>query len=206
MITIEKEIWKPVRGFEEYAEISNLGQIHKFERVWYTGRGHKQKRLQEEKWTYGSENHCGYLEVRIGGVKKGVHQWVYMTFVGEITEGLEVNHIDEDKHNNCVWNLNLMTPKENTNWGTRNARIADALRGRKFSEETKTRMSTVQKNNPKKSKAIQALDPTTMEVIYEFPSAKEAQRQYGFHNSHISACCRGKLKSYKGYIWRYVDI
>ena len=45
MITIEKEIWKPVRGFEEYAEISNFGQIHRFERVYYAGRNHKINQL-----------------------------------------------------------------------------------------------------------------------------------------------------------------
>ena len=77
---MKKEEWKPVRGFEEYAEISNFGQIHRFERVYYAGRNHKIKRTQEEEWTYGSENSKGYLNVTIGGVIKGVHQWVYMTF------------------------------------------------------------------------------------------------------------------------------
>ena len=42
-----KEEWRPVRGFEEYAEISNLGQIHRFEKVWYSGKNHKIKKVQE---------------------------------------------------------------------------------------------------------------------------------------------------------------
>lgn len=215
-----KEIWKPVKGFEEYAEISNLGQIHKFRRVIYSGRGHNSKRIQEETWTYGSES-GDYLQAYIGGVVKGVHVWVYLTFVGDIPKGLEVNHIDENKHNNRLDNLNLMTPKENSNWGTRNSRVAAALRGRKLSpehiarsadarrgkkrsEETRKKMSDALKGkyNTKISKAVQALDKDG-NVVMEFPSTMEAERQgYGNH-SLISACCNAKLKTYKGFIWRY---
>lgn len=173
MITMQKEIWKPVRGFEEWAEVSNFGQIHYFAR--------KSRRFTDEHWTYGSENDKGYLRATIGGVNKGVHQWVYLTFVGDIPEGLEVNHIDEDKYNNRLDNLNLMTRKENNNWGTRNRRAAAS-----------------------RSKAVQALDKNG-NVVMGFPSTAEAQRQ-GFSSGNISNCCRGKHKSYKGYIWRYVDI
>ena len=40
--------------------------------------------------------------------------------------------------------------------------------------------------------------------IYE--SSGEAARSVGGHHSHIGECCRGKIKSYKGYIWRYEPI
>lgn len=267
-----KEEWRPVRGKEDYAEISNYGLIHRFEREYYSGRGHKIKKVQEETFTYGSKGSGGYLYVNIRGKSFRVNRLVYMTFVGDIPEGLEVNHIDEDKHNNCIWNLNLMTRKENCNWGTRNIKIGDALRGRKRpdiadalkgkpkSQEAKARMSAAHrgkklspehiakisaakrgKPNPKlaaarrgmkrseetkkkisasnrgkkrseetkakiaaaQSKPVQALDKATGKVIMEFPSAKEAQRQYGFNASHITACCRGKLKTHKGFIWRW---
>lgn len=238
-----KEIWKLVRGFEEYAEVSNYGQIHRFERVWYSGKNHKIKKVQEETFTYGSETTKGYLNATIGGISKGVHVWVYLTFVGEIPDGLEVNHIDEDKHNNRLDNLNLMTPKENSNWGTRNAKISAAQRGQKLSNETKKKIGDALRgrkrpaefgakvsaalkgrkqspehiakkaaaltNHPKRSKTVQALDKITGEVVMEFPSIMEAQRQ-GFSRSHISACCRNcysthKGNIYKGLIWRYAE-
>lgn len=206
MITIEKEIWKPVRGFEEYAEISNFGQIHRFERVYYAGRNHKIKRIQEEEWTYGSENNKCYLQATIGGVTKGVHVWVFMTFNNcDIPEGYEVNHIDEDKHNNRLDNLNLMTPKENNNWGSHNTKVAAALKTSEKAKIARAKIAAAQTNHPKRSKAVQALDPTTIELIYEFPSTKEAQRQ-GFHSGSVSQCCLGKRKTHKGLIWRYVDI
>lgn len=178
-----KEEWRPIRGFEEYAEASNLGQIH-----YFAG---KSRKYPDDRWTYGNETSDGYLQASIGGVNKGVHIWVYLTFVGDIPEGVEVNHIDEDKHNNCVWNLNLMTRSQNVNWGMRNARVAAALT-----------------NNTKTSKAVQALDKNG-NVVYEFPSLMEAQRQ-GFKASAVSECCRNcyslhKGNNYKGYIWQYKD-
>ena len=231
-----KEIWKPVKGYEEWAEISNYGQIHRFEKEYYCGKNHKTKRIQEETWTYGSENDKGYLYVGIGNKKIRVNRLVYMTFYDcDIPEGLQVNHIDENKHNNRLDNLNLMTPKENTRWGTGNARRSDALKGRKLSTETRKKISEAKrgkhypkvaaalrgikrseetkkkigdahrgKYNTKISKAVQALDKITGEVVYEFPSAAEAQRQ-GFNSGCISDCCLGKRKSHKGLIWRYKE-
>jgi hypothetical protein len=58
------------------------------------------------------------------------------------------------------------------------------------------------KNHPNLSKAVQALDPKTLEVVMEFPSAHEAQRQ-GFRQNTITECCLGKHHTHKGYIWRY---
>ena len=46
----------------------------------------------------------------------------YEAFNGPIPEGMQVNHIDENTLNNNLENLNLMTPSENINWGTRNER------------------------------------------------------------------------------------
>ena len=199
-----KEEWRPVRGFEDYAEVSNLGQIH-----YYAG---KSKKYPDERFTYGYE--CGdYLYATIGGKSFRINRLVYMTFVGEIPDGMEVNHIDEDKHNNCVWNLNLMTKKENIRWGTGIERSAASRRGRKRSEETKLKIAAALRGKKRPdiaaalSKAVQALNPKTLEVVYEFSSTMEAQRQ-GFYSSAVSACCRNCFTRpgnnvYKGFIWRY---
>lgn len=209
-----KEEWRPVRGFEEYAEVSNLGQIH----YYATGRG----RYPDERWTYGCERTDGYLNAEIGGINKGVHQWVYMTFNDcDIPKGYDVNHLDENKRNNRLDNLNLLSYGDNMRYGTGIARsaasrrgkkrpsevvakVAAALRGKKRSEEAKARMSVAQKNNSKKSKTVQALDKDG-NVVMEFPSTAEAQR-HGFNSGAVSQCCNGKLKLYKGFIWCYAKI
>lgn len=99
-------------------------------------------------------------------------------------------------------------------------KIADTLRGRKLTPETKKKigdtmrgrkrpdLSVVNKNNPKKSKAVQALDKDG-NVVYEFPSTMEAQR-HGFIQSAVSTCCRNCYNRhgnniYKGFIWRYKE-
>lgn len=70
----------------------------------------------------------GYLQVNLwkNGVKETctVHRLVYEAFNGVIPEGLQVNHINEIKTDNRIENLNLMTPKENCNHGSRVQRMA----------------------------------------------------------------------------------
>ena len=113
-----------------------------------------------------------------------LHRVVYESITGEpIPDGLQVNHIDENKENNNISNLNLMTPKQNMNWGT------CIIRG------TKKRI------NGKLSKAVCAYKDGNL--VMTFPSAKEAGRN-GFDFGAVAKCCRGKLPHYKGYEWRYI--
>ena len=169
-----KEQWKSVKDYENY-QVSNFGRVKRLG----NNKNKKEKLLKPQK------NNNGYLHVGLSknGIKKTfrINRLVYSTFVGDIPDGLEVNHIDENKENNKVDNLNLMTSKENKNWGTANARRAAA-----------------------QSKAVEALDKVTGRVIFTFPSTIEAHRQ-GFNQGNIAACCRGERKSHKGFIWRYID-
>jgi len=127
----------------------------------------------------------GYQQVRLSD-NEGESKWyrlnrvVYEAVSGEpIPEGLQVNHRNEDKTDNRFFeNLNLMTPKENCNFGSRNARVSKAL-----------------------SKQVGAYKDEKLVMI--FPSTAEAGRN-GFHQSHIVSCCNGKLKTHKGYTWKYI--
>ena len=118
-----------------------------------------------------------------------VHRVVYEAVTGEpIPSNLECNHIDEDKTNCSFSNLNLLTHKENCNFGTRNSRAGKAN-------------SKANTNNTKRSKAVGAFKDGNL--VMSFPSINEAQRQ-GFNSGNVWACCRGKLKSHKGFEWRYL--
>lgn len=108
-----------------------------------------------------------------------VHRVVYEAVTGEpIPENLEVNHRSEDKTENFFDNLELVSHKENCNYGTRNARVLKAL-----------------------SKQVGAYKDG--ELVMVFPSTQEASRQ-GFHQSAVAACCRGERNTHKGYTWRYI--
>lgn len=176
---IKEREWKSVKDYEGIYEVSNLGEVKSLERLDSRGRRRKEKLLKLQK------DGDDYLFIRLSknGVKKPVriNRLVYSTFVEEIPEGLQVNHIDENKENNRVDNLNLMTSKENNNWATRNARSAAA-----------------------RSKQVEAIDKITGRVIFTFPSTREAGRQ-GFNQSNVAKCCRGEYKSHGGFIWRYKE-
>lgn len=182
---MEKQ-WKPVEGFEGY-EVSNFGEVKSL--------GNNKSR--KEKLLSLGKGKNGYLRVSLSnnGIKKRflVHRLVWQTFVGEIPPEWEINHLDENKENNHLENLKACSHGDNINWGTRNAKVAATLRGKKRPDIAAAL-----------SKAVEAIDKVTGRVIFTFPSINEAGRQ-GFRRSHISECCNGKLKSHKGFIWRYKE-
>ena len=63
------------------------------------------------------ENKCGYKFVKLtndsGKRTLYMHRLVYTTYVGSIPSNMEVNHIDHNKSDNCVVNLELVTHSEN---------------------------------------------------------------------------------------------
>ena len=142
----------------------------------------------------------GYQRVALsdneGNIKTYLlHRVIYEAVTGEpIPLGMQVNHIDENKENNARSNLNLMTPKQNTNWGSGIARRAKAMTNNQKLLKSLT-------NNKKLSKKVGAFKNN--ELIMSFPSLSEAGRQ-GFNIGTISVCCNCKRKTHKGFEWRYI--
>lgn len=183
-----EEIWKDIKDYEGLYQISNLGRVRSLDR--YVKKNGKLK-FVKRKIINPFLNQGGYLQVHLSkngnGKKYSVHRLVYEAFVGEIPEGMQVNHISECKTENFLENLNLMTPKENMNWGTAIKRSVKA-----------------NTNHPQKSKKVIQKN-LQGEIIKKWPSTMEIQRQLGYDNPNISACCRGKYKQAYGYIWQYVE-
>ena len=77
--------------------------------------------------------------------------------------------------------------------------------GKHHTDETKHKISKSLKGIPniKLSKPVLQIDKNTNEIIKEFPSIMEINRQLGISVSHISECCKGKRHSAYGYIWKY---
>ena len=56
-----------------------------------------------------------------------------------------MNHLDENRLNNCVENLEWTTIRENVNYGTSRQRQAQKMKGHTVSEETRQKMSEARK-------------------------------------------------------------
>lgn len=119
----EKEIWKDVPGYQGLYQVSNLGRVRSLDRLVQCMNGMRMSKGCIRKNCIGRG---GYHIIVLSKDAKTktfrIHRLVYEAFIGEIPDGYEINHIDEDKNNNALSNLNLMTPKQNANWGTRNER------------------------------------------------------------------------------------
>lgn len=185
---MEEEVWKPIPDYEGLYEASSEGRIRSVDREvrhWQGGVHILKGKVRKPAITRD-----GYLQIMLS--KEGkmkwfkVHRLVWMAFNGTIPDDMQVNHIDECKTNNKLENLNLMTPKQNVNWGTRNERNAKALI-----------------NHPSKSKPVVAFDKNG-KVAFEFPSTREAARN-GFNSGHISNCCSGRYETHRGYRWKYKE-
>lgn len=177
------EYWKPIPGYIGLYEVSSFGRVRSLDRLIDNHRGVYIKKGRILKLSVTT---CGYIFLHLykDGSKKMflVHRLVWLAFNGTVPEGLQVNHINEDKTDNRLENLNLMTPKENMNYGTRTKRASISH-----------------------SKTIYqyTLD---YQLVCVWSSAAEIERILHFHHSNICSCCRGRLKQCYGFIWSYIPI
>lgn len=169
------ERWKDIEGYEGLYRISSLGRVKSLN---YNHTG-KEKILKPR------VDSGGYLQVNLsknGKVKMFlVHRLVLSTFKPiPNMEEMDCNHIDENKANNNIKNLNWMTREENNNWGTRNERGAKSRRI-----------------------PVIGINIENGEVL-ELNSVKQGE-EFGFHSGNITQCCQGKRKTHKGFKWFYKE-
>lgn len=91
-------------------------------------------------------------------------------------------------------------------------KISESAKGKQLSEETKRKLSEARKGKHhseetkrKMSKPVVQIDPTTNKIVKMWESSTEAGRQGGFTHGSISRCCKGKLKTHKGYKWMFLS-
>ena len=181
-----EEIWKDVCGFEGKYQVSNLGNVKSLN----YGRTGKEKLLSP------SKDKDGYLYVNLYKNREHkiykVHRLVLMAFNPcENSHELQVNHIDENKENNNLSNLEWVTHQSNCNHGTRIARISE------------------KNTNGKCSIPIVQIDLATNKVVNVWKSSHDAQRLGGYNPSNIIQCCKNKFHRegnniYKDFRWCYL--
>ena len=146
------------------------------------------------KWLKPLTNPSGYQSVMLsdneGKIKRYyLHRVVWESVTGKpIPPNMEINHRNEIKTSNMITNLELVSHKENINFGTRNVRASKSI-------------SKVLKNNLNISKSVGAFQ--NGELVMKFDSTNEAGRN-GFDQGNVASCCRGERKTHKGFEWRYI--
>ena len=162
----EVETFVKIEGFEKY-EVSNLGKV----------RNIKSGRVLKT-----SLNNNGYLRLFLCENNKRKHLYLHRiiatAFIDNPDEKPCVNHIDENKLNNDLSNLEWCTVRENNIHGTRTKRAAE-----------------------KCFKKVIQLDSND-NVLNEFESMTQAEKKTGVLLKYISRCCNGRSKSAGGYKWR----
>lgn len=101
-----EEVWRYIKGYEGKYQVSNLGNIKSF---YKCKNGKIMKQLA---------NPNGYLYVALDKGNRNykrflIHRLVAQTFLPNIENKPQVNHIDGNKHNNKLDNLEWVTGSEN---------------------------------------------------------------------------------------------
>lgn len=182
---------KDVKGWEDYT-IDTDGNIFS---------------KRKNKYLKQTINKYGYCKVTLqkNKYKKmySVHRLVAETFVANPKNLPQVNHIDSDRTNNNINNLEWVNAKENTQHALKNNRFESMA---KINSEKMKRNKIYLKGVPLANKAVKKKVSQYDEngiLINTYKSITEASKNTAISIQSINQVCRNKRKKAGGYIWHY---
>lgn len=188
-----KEEWKPIIGYEELYEVSNLGNVrsltHKVECT-----NHKLRTVIGRVLKHSKISNGYYYAVNLSKDNKikqfMVHRLVAEAFILNPDNKPCIDHIDGNSHNNNVSNLRWCTHKENSNNPICLQRMSKNIKGKTLGAKHVKAKGIVQYslNNQK---------------LKEWDCISDAMRETGISQSGIVLCAQGKINTFKGYKWSY---
>ena len=190
------EVWKPIKNYEAFYEVSNHGRVRSKDRtikVPFGRSGIKKGRIVKPQL-----NSRGYLRVLLSNeVSKKyffVHRLVAAAFIDN-PEGLPViNHKDFNPLNNNADNLEWTTPLGNTRYSLDRGRFK---RTPEWIAKLKASLDA------RIAKPVIGTNTKTGETVV-FNVLNDCKKM-GFQPSCVSNCCNGIRKHHLGFTWRFAN-
>jgi hypothetical protein len=217
-------IWKDVIGWEGLYQVSNFGEIRSLDRV-VNSRGNNNRilkgRLRKLLITNGRYNSVNLIDKKNGkSTRNSVHRFVAEAFIPNPENKPCVNHIDGNKQNNHVSNLEWCTYAENANHaietGLKTPHKLTDIQKQKIREKAKhyNQLKSWQKLNKDRmremalkaslstAKKINQLDENG-DFIKQWNSISEVSKHIGINARRISKYLKQKTYEINGFSWEY---
>lgn len=187
--------FKDLKGYEGYYKINEEGVVISVDRTCVRGRGAlsylKGQIIKPRKDRYG------YLNIKVSknAIRKRttVHRLVAINFIPNPENKPQVNHLDGNKENNHISNLEWCTGQENINHA-----VLNNLRGSKKGYKIPYKVQQILRRKPVKQLSLEG------EIIKIWESQIIAAEALKLQNTHISGCCKGISKTHGGFKWEFV--
>lgn len=181
---MNKEIWKDVKGYEGLYQVSNKGRVKSFPRQGT----HSNKINILRQNTKNSKHYCHCILTKNGKPKTvSVHRLVAIAFIPNPQNKEQVNHIDGNKENNCVYNLEWCTNQENMDHSYKMG-LRDGI------------LENLWEINKRKIKQFDI----NGNFIKIWNSIKDAQNSLNICGQNIIKVCKKERNTAGGYKWEYV--
>lgn len=173
------ETWKDIDGYDGKYQVSSLGRVR-----------NRHGKILSQSYKRGTN----YLRVHLAKNNTAkwfsVHRLVAIAFLPKEDGKDTVNHLDHNKENNCVENLEWCSLKENCAYAAQEGRYK------------------VPYDNLKKGLALLkkgVIGTSSDGTEYVFESLAQAHRVTGASRASIAGCCQGRYgcKTAAGYKWRF---
>lgn len=194
-MTKNNEVWKDIQGYEGLYQVSNLGKINSLEKIVRGPRG--TTRTVKQRILIPRNNGNGYLYVGLckNGFSKHsyIHRLVAETFLLASNKLPQINHIDGDKNNNCVDNLEYCTQSYNNKHA--------------YKLKLRTPKGACEPGAPSyNNKRVQKLSCDCSIVFAEYESLRKAAFANNTSQPSITRACQGfPVYVHKNYKYKYVS-
>lgn len=176
-----EEVWKDIKGYEGYYQISNTGRVKSLKRIILKSDGRRQFVIEKILKPWGNKDRYSQVSLKIN--KKRfcplIHRLVAEAFIPNPDNKKEVNHKHGIKKDNRVSQLEWNTPSEN----------------QKHAFKKGLQINATGFDNPR-SKTILVIKNGYRQI---FGSMGEAARVLNIKKTGISNCIKGNKKTHGGY-------